>query len=212
MQKTYDFATKYSNNFYESQGVRGTGIWDLGWGFNVPAQSLVDAYEAGDVRKKTTILESGKPDIYGILTLPESPPLAQKYWNGKAYTYPDERTHYAQTKNHWENIKIIRYADVILIAAEAAVQSGNVAKATTYLNMVRTRAGLPNTAATLAKIKQERRVEFGMEFERFYDLVRWGDATATLGSLGYQDRNQYFPIPQGAIDKAQGVLVQNPNY
>ncbi len=212
VQKTYDYPTKYSNNFYESQGVRGTGTWDLGWGFNVPSQGLVDAYEAGDLRKKTTIMESGKPDIYGGPTLPDSPPLAQKYWNGKAYTYPAERLKYAQNKNHWENIKMLRYADVILMAAESAMQTGNAAKANTYINMIRSRAGLPNTAATLAKIKHERRIEFAMEFERFYDLVRWGDAVTVLAAKGYQDKNKYFPIPQSAIDKSQGVLKQNPNY
>ena len=51
-----------------------------------------------------------------------------------------------------------------------------------------------------------------MQFERFYDLVRWGDAITVLAAKGYQDRNKYFPIPQEAIDKSQGVLVQNPNY
>ncbi|WKS94881.1 RagB/SusD family nutrient uptake outer membrane protein [Riemerella columbina] len=219
IQKNYDNATKYSNNFYECQGVRGSGTWDLGWGFNVPSQGLVDAYETGDLRKQTTILVSGGPDIYNSpgLTLPASPPLAQKYWNGKAYTLPEERNHYSQKKNHWENIKIIRYADVLLIAAEAANELGQTGKATTYLNLIRTRAGLAATTAVSqtdlrTAIKNERRVEFAMEFERFYDLVRWGDASSVLAPLGYVAKNQYFPIPQVAIDKSQGVLVQNPNY
>lgn len=224
IQKTYDYPTKYSNNFYECQGVRGSGTWDLGWGFNVPSTNLVSAYETGDLRKQTTILVSGGPDIYNTAgyTLPAgpnntNPVLAQQYWNGKAYTLPAERIQYAQNKNHWENIKILRYADVILIAAEAAIELGQTATATTYLNRIRTRAGLSGTTATTqanirAAIKQERRVEFGMEFERFYDLVRWNDATTVLASYGYADRNKHFPIPQEAIDKAQGVLVQNPNY
>lgn len=214
IQKTYDYPTKYSNNFYECQGVRGSGTWDLGWGFNVPSNELVAAYETGDLRKKTTILESGGPDIYSTAgyTLPSVPTIAQQYWNGKAYTYPAERIQYAQNKNHWENIKIIRYADIILIASEAAFQTGNTTKATTYLNMIRSRAGLPNITATLAAIKNERRFEFAMEFERFYDLVRWGDAITVLAAKGYAERNKYFPIPQEAIDKSQGVLIQNPNY
>ncbi len=219
VQKTYDYPTKYTNNFYESQGVRGSGEWDLGWGFNVPSTGLVAAYEEGDLRKKTTILTSGGPDIYNTpgLILPDSPPLAQKYWNGKAYTRPSERQQYATGKNYWENIKIIRYADVLLIAAEAANELGQSANAAMYLNKVRNRAGLPNTTAAdmmsmREAIKQERRVEFGMEFERFYDLVRWGDATTVLAPFGYTDRNKYFPIPQDAIDKSQGVLIQNPNY
>lgn len=214
IQKTYDYPTKYSNNFYECQGVRGSGTWDLGWGFNVPSNELVAAYETGDLRKKTTILVSGGPDIYSTAgyTLPSVPTVAQQYWNGKAYTYPAERIQYAQNKNHWENIKIIRYADIILIASEAAFQTGNTTKATTYLNMIRSRAGLPNITATLAAIKNERRFEFAMEFERFYDLVRWGDAITVLAAKGYAERNKYFPIPQEAIDKSQGVLIQNPNY
>lgn len=113
--------------------------------------------------------------------------------------------------------KFIRYADVLLIAAEAANELGQTATATGYLNKVRIRAGLANTTASNQMdirnaIKHERRVEFAMEFERFYDLVRWNDANVVLAPLGYTDRNKYFPIPQDAIDKSQGVLVQNPNY
>jgi len=199
----------YSNNYWESQGVRGSGAWDLGWGFNVPTTNLINAYEAGDKRKAATILEEGTNDGFGNI-LPTG--LAQKYWNKKAYTLPSRRALEGENKNHWTNIKIMRYADVLLIASEAAFMSGNTGKATTYLNMIRTRAGLGNITATLAAIKQERRVEFGMEGERFYDLVRWGDAISVLSPLGYQDRNKYYPIPQTAIDQAGGVLVQNPNY
>jgi hypothetical protein len=61
-------------------------------------------------------------------------------------------------------------------------------------------------------IKQERRVEFGMEGERFFDLVRWGDADVVLSSLGYQHRNRYYPIPQPVIDRSGGKLIQNPEY
>lgn len=224
VQKTYDYPVKYTNNFYEAQGVRGSGIWDLGWGFNVPSTGLVAAYESGDLRKKTTILTSGGPDIYNTpgYVLPAGPNnpdpvLAQQYWNGKAYTRPAERILYATGKNHWENIKIIRYADVLLIAAEAANELGQIGVATGYINQIRTRAGLANTTAANQMtirdaIKHERRVEFAMEFERFYDLVRWNDALSVLAPLGYTDRNKYFPIPQDAIDKSQGVLIQNPNY
>ena len=224
IQKSYDFAVKYSNNFYEAQGVRGSGIWDLGFGFNVPSQGLRDAYEPGDLRKQTTILKSGGPDIYNTpgYTLPDGPDdpipvLSQQYWNGKAYTLPSERVFYSQNKNMWEDIKIFRYADVILMAAEAANEMGNTAKAITYTNMIRTRAGLPNTIAAnqgtiKTAIKKERRIEFALEFERFYDLVRWDDAITVLAPLGYQDKNKYFPVPQEIIDKSNGVIKQNPNY
>ena len=64
-------------------------------------------------------------------------------------------------------------------------------------------------------IRHERRVELGMEFDRFYDLVRWGIAKEVLhaaGKTGYQDSHALLPIPQDEIDKSNGVLVQNPNY
>jgi starch-binding outer membrane protein, SusD/RagB family len=64
-------------------------------------------------------------------------------------------------------------------------------------------------------IRHERRVELGMEGERFFDLVRWGIAQEVFhaaGKTGYQNRNRYMPIPQGEIDKSNGVLVQNPEY
>ncbi len=62
-----------------------------------------------------------------------------------------------------------------------------------------------------AAIKQERREEFAMEFERFFDLVRWGDATSVLGSSGYQNKHRYFPIPTGALN-SNPKLVQNPEW
>lgn len=206
----------YSNNYWESQGVRGSGSWDLGWGFNVPTSNLVNAYEAGDARKSVTILESGASDGYG-LTLPAAPPLAQQYWNGKAYTDPAKRTAEGVNKNHWTNIKILRYADVLLMAAEAANELGQTSKAIAYLNPIRNRAGLANTTASSQSdvrnaIKKERRIEFALEGERFYDLVRWGDATTVLAPLGYSPKNALYPIPQTAIDQSGGVLVQNPNY
>jgi starch-binding outer membrane protein, SusD/RagB family len=208
----------YSNNYFESQGIRGSGVWDLGWGFNVPTQNLVNAYEAGDPRMNSTILFEGEDDGYGT-TIPTG--LAQPYWNKKAYSTPAYRAQQGTGKNQWFNVKIIRYAEVLLIAAEAAYESGNTAKAAGYVNQVRARAR-GNTAGVLPDvpadgnlknaIKHEKRIELAMEGERFYDLVRWGDAGSVLGPLGYQDKNKYYPIPQTAIDQSNGVLIQNPNY
>ena len=61
----------------------------------------------------------------------------------------------------------------------------------------------------------ERRVELGLEPDRFYDLVRWGIASEVLhaaGKVNYQDKNALLPLPQSEIDKSKGVLVQNPDY
>jgi hypothetical protein len=109
-----------------------------------------------------------------------------------------------------------------LMAAEAANELGDANAALTYLNQIRARARgasnvLPDVTTTDQEalreaIKHERRVEFGMEYERFYDLVRWNDALAVLGPLGYTHRCRYYPIPQVVIDKSQGILVQNPEW
>jgi hypothetical protein len=123
---------------------------------------------------------------------------------------------------------IIRYADVLLMAAEAANEMGgadNTTKALNYLEMVRARARNGNSAilppvtttdqAQLRDaIRKERRAEFGMEYERFFDLVRWGIADSVFAAMGktFEPRNKYYPIPQNSIDKSGGVLVQNPDY
>ncbi|MBO9660850.1 MAG: RagB/SusD family nutrient uptake outer membrane protein, partial [Chitinophagaceae bacterium] len=126
----------------------------------------------------------------------------------------------------WINQRILRFADVYLMGAEAANEIGGAANqvlAVQYLEKIRARAR-GNNAAVLpavafvtkeqmrAAIKQERRIEFAMEGERFFDLVRWGDALSVLGPLGYQARNKYLPLPQQIIDQSQGVLKQNPDY
>ncbi len=220
--------------FATSQGVRGSDAsgWNMGWGWNTPTQNLVDAYEPGDPRKNRTILFSGQSDDpafggYGR-TLPAYPAvLPRPYWNKKVYADPAVQQSTGDIHGAgWMNQRILRYADVLLMAAEAANEIGgaeNIALAVEYVEMIRARARGGNNAvlppiayASQAQmrtaIKNERRIEFAMEGERFFDLVRWGDATAVLGPLGYQPRNKYLPLPQPVIDQSQGNLTQNPDY
>lgn len=130
------------------------------------------------------------------------------------------------------NFRFMRYAEVLLSAAEAYYQSGNTAKALEYVNMVRERAQAePYTSIDMDKIKLERQVELCMEGQRFMDLVRWGDAETVLGkqgqniemldidadgnwilvpdaasnpSYGFKPYNKYLPYPKQEVD-------QNPN-
>jgi hypothetical protein len=115
------------------------------------------------------------------------------------------------------NIKEIRYADVLLMAAEAFALSGNEAKARQYLNQVRSRVSLParnsTGAALLDDIATERRLELATEGVRFWDLVRTSKAVSVLGSKGFRaNKHEYLPIPQQEIDITQGVLKQNQGY
>jgi len=138
----------------------------------------------------------------------------------------------------WINRRIFRYADVILMKAEAANEKGDGNTAETMLELIRDRASgnlgagrtivpkisFSNQAQMRTAIKNERRWEFAMEGYRFYDLVRWTpssdgiDAISVLGPLGYTARCKYHPIPQAAIDLAgkgsdgTDILKQNSEW
>ncbi len=210
------------------QGVRGAGQWDLGWGWNVPTEQLIREYEPGDPRRVETILYSGQVDpLYGEV-VPPVPIVPQPYWNKKVYTNPADRLANNSRFGQWMNHRIIRYADVLLIAAEAANEVGgaqNTTDALAWLEMVRARArggstSIPrvtttNQAALRTAIRHERFVELAMEEQRFYDLVRWGIDIMVLpaaGKTAYQAKHRLLPIPQAEVDKSGGVLVQNPDY
>jgi hypothetical protein len=224
-----------------SQNVRqggATNVWNLGWGWNTPTQKLETAWPATDPRKRQTILYSGQFDGgpaeggYGA-TLPAyapGPGLDQPYWNKKVYSDPQMRQFTGQIFGSggadWINHRIIRYADIILMLAEAANETGDGATAAANLEKIRKRASgnlatgrtivptIPfvNQAQMRQAIKDERRWEFAMEGYRFYDLVRWGDAITELSGLGYTNRCRFYPIPQKAIDISGGVLKQNPEW
>jgi starch-binding outer membrane protein, SusD/RagB family len=227
----------YGSFWAVSQNVRQGGAssdWNLGWGWNTPTDNLVSAWDNTDPRKAMTILYSGQSDGgtatggYGATLPPYGPGTAldQKYWNKKVYSDPAMRQYTGTTTSGypaWINHRVIRYADIILMKAEASNELGSGSTAEAMLEQVRARARngnnavLPhisyvNQAQMRLAIKNERRWEFAMEGYRFYDLVRWGDALSVLGSLGYTDRCRYYPIPQKAIDISGGVLVQNPQW
>ncbi len=111
--------------------------------------------------------------------------------------------------NYRQNTYIIRLADTYLMEAEALGATG--ARAQALLDAVRTRAGLTSVPVTLAAIKSERRAELAGEGHRWFDLVRWGDAPAVLGSKGFvQGKHEIFPIP---YRETQGTNIkQNPLY
>lgn len=234
-------------DFGTSQQVRQNSApqqWNLGWGWNTPTQTLVDAWDNNDPRKQRTILFSGQYDGgkdlggWGATLPPYTNPdgsgggLAQKYWNKKMYTGNDPAMRAytgfinANGAAPWINHRIIRYADVILMLAEASNETGDGATAAANLEKIRNRASgnlgptrtivppIPYVSQTQmrAAIKAERRFEFAMEGYRFYDLVRWGDALTVLGPLGYTNRARFYPIPQKAIDQSGGVLQQNPEW
>ncbi len=219
------------NLYTVSQGPRAGGKYgwsDLGFGFNNPSQSLVNDYEAGDVRKNGTIIfinpttatNSTGTKLFDGFRVPSQDSVQNSRYSYKAYhSRTAEDNCGGNTDRLPKQVRILRYADLLLINAEAALQIANVGAATTDLTMVRTRAGLAPVAATLANIWHERRVELAEEHDRFFDLVRQdavqpGRAAAAFAADGkiWKPTAALFPIPQTQIDLSNGRLKQNPGY
>jgi starch-binding outer membrane protein, SusD/RagB family len=192
----------------------------------VPTNDFAGHFESGDVRRASTILFSGQSDDistggYGSV-LPQTTTnggiLDNPYWNKKVYADPAVRLSTGWLDGaYWINQRVYRYGDVLLMAAECYNEAGSGTQAANFVNLVRQRAGLgtisfTTQAAMRTLIKKERRSELGMEGERFFDLVRWGDAATVLGPFGYTNRCRFYPIPQPAIDRSNNVLVQNPEW
>lgn len=153
--------------------------------------------------------------------------LPNPRYNHKVHTNPSMRSTVGNMFGWWMNVRILRYADVVLMYAEAANEMGNSTEALAKLEMVRARARGENSSVlprvttadqTLLRdaIRKERRIELAMEHDRFFDLVRWGIAASTLQAAGKPNfsaaRDHVLPIPQTQIDLSKGVLTQNPGY
>ena len=109
----------------------------------------------------------------------------------------------------------MRYADVLLMNAEAGLALG-IGDPTSRVNEIRDRAGLPpKGSVTMADIWQERRIEFAMEHDRYWDIVRQGRAAQVMQAAGKTNfvagRHELLPIPASQIALSGGKLTQN-NY
>ncbi len=218
------------SQFVMWQGVRG--YW--GWGYFSPTESLVNSYEKGDPRLAATVFFSGDT-VEGAGAIHFATGLAPRanrkviwpvsYWNANSFT---------KTNAH---LYFLRYADVLLIYAEAANELGRTAEALDKLELVRDRARksvaegedysdiLPEiTETNKEKLREiiwhERRIELALEGHRFFDLLRADQVVPgyALRELKADNpdthfsavRNRVFLLPQTQIDISQGVLKQNP--
>ncbi|HVU53872.1 MAG TPA: RagB/SusD family nutrient uptake outer membrane protein [Puia sp.] len=231
IQATASQAVQTANGvqYASIMGVRGSGTFNMGWGWATPSADLAGTYEAGDPRRARTIMFTSDAThtyqtIYGE-TIPVG--LPNPMYNNKVYTNPTYRAATGSLAGYWMNVRILRFADVVLMYAEAAAESGHAQEALAKLEMVRARARNGNNAilppvtttdqdSLITAIRHERRVEMGMEHDRFFDLVRWGIAQQTLNAAGktaFSDsRDVLLPIPQTQIDLSKGVLTQNLGY
>ena len=214
---------------WQGPRVGPKGGWtDLGFGFDTPSPDLVNAYEPGDKRKGSTIIaidRSGKgigTVLYDGFRIPSGDSVQNAYYNYKAYQSENKNIepYLGNRDQKQKNVRLLRYADVLLMNAEAANELGQPATALNYVNQIRARAGLSATKATAqadvrAAIWKERRLELAMEHDRFFDLVRQGRAAQVMQAAGKNfvaGKNEVLPIPSLQIQLSGGKLDQNPGY
>jgi hypothetical protein len=222
-----DWFENGGNQYGNTQGVRGTP--NKGWGFCRPAYSLIEEYQANnDPREEASILFLGEL-IDGITITGDGTTPDTTYQNGQiveieCYNQKVWMPGTDSRESFGHNRRIIRYADVLLMHAEALNENGKSGDALPFLNQIRERARganpniLPDVTTTDKNalrdaILQERKYELALEGVRFWDLVRTGKAEEVLGPLGFiKGKNELFPIPQSEIDISQGRITQNKGY
>ena len=201
-------------------GIRNhTGpVYDSGFSFNVPVQEAFDAFSPGDVRRDVSIL-----DIVAWATATGAEYVEgyehTGFYNRKYLPRKGDQNIGDQNLTNPNNYRSIRFADVLLMAAEALNRGGvDDTQALIYLNQVRERAfGNSNSnisatgSALTDAIWEERRLELMGEGHRFFDLVRTGQAASAIEGF-VTDKHEVFPIPFEEIQFSNGNWNQNPNY
>lgn len=206
----YGEGSNYANNFApENSGTNVVAVGGTG-GNNIPEMDIYNAYEEGDLRRDCS------------MSLGYYDNRKNNEWVESRYVCKFMDVPY-QNNDASNNYPVIRYADVILMYAEALNQNGKTAEACKYLNMTRRRGFGYQTTETSPvdlqttdkaqfslMVEQERRVELAFENHRWFDLIRTGRAVEVMRSKGFSlnETNLICPIPQKQID-VNPKLTQN---
>jgi hypothetical protein len=214
---------------WQGPRVGGKGGWtDLGFGFCTPSRDFVNSYEHGDKRKLSTIIEiddSGTHKgtiLFDGYRIPSKDSIENFFYNYKAY-HSELRTiepFLGNRDNKQKNIHILRFADVLLMQAEASNELNSPGIAISNINTLRKRAGLGDINAAGGQalreaIWNERRYELALEHDRFFDIVRQGRADIVMRAAGknfIKGKHELLPIPALQIELSGGRLSQNPMY
>jgi hypothetical protein len=208
------------------------------WKGELGTQDLINEYEPGDPRKTMTFFFAGDTKDQGwpftgdlAVATPGKDSWIDGYYAVKKWLTPGlVNPDYGALDDN--DFVLLRFADVKLMYAEAQNEaSGPDASVYQQVDEVRARPGvnMPPLPAGLSqdqmreKIRHERRVEFAMEGLRYFDLRRWGIATQKLNGFvpnplaptiktKYEDKYEFWPIPQTEIDRNAPLLIQNPGY
>ena len=249
----WEYPYQKSNQICLYLGLRGqnyqrTFPFGEGWGFGTVNPKLWEDWSDDDIRKKGSVFnvtDRNEVVLYSFGAdshVDETSYVQKKYtpinvWTDGTHTsyhnysmelYGNTIDHFQ--RNNTQDLVLIRFADVLLMAAELNLNVDN-AKAQSYLDRVRTRVNLPSVPATLDNIKAERRFELAFEGVRFYDLLRWHDAERVLNenqkditiyrsrtetvtkTITYRpETNGFLQIPLSEIELSKGVLTVNPGW
>lgn len=207
----------------QMQGPRVTGSnnWDRGWSF-APVSHKLFTDMTGDPRLASTILQENELDGKLSIGYQHTGYFSKKYSSDAEHWGSDGQFEHNRTCN----FRVIRYSDVLLMAAELGS-----ANAQNYLDEVRARVGLGSVPVTLDNIYMERRLELALEGIRYFDVLRRGSAFAAqeLSKSGERGPNYvgdqqlfdvnfntatkgFLPIPQTEIDLSGGVFEPNAGY
>lgn len=205
----------YSIQFFGMRDYAGP-VYAAGWGFCPVTVELAD-FMQGDPRRVHTIIDGNALRQQGA-SYSEGFQNTDFFIKKYAPIAANQATDGVIALEWADNVKAIRYADVLLMAAEAIVRgNGDQSKARQYVNKIRNRVSLQPFPGNLSgqnllnAIYRERRLELATEGFRFWDLVRTGMAAEELD--GFQaGKHEYLPIPQQEIELSQGALEQNPGY
>ena len=193
------------------------GYFDDGWGFSPVAKSAYEMYEEGDIRRDGGILNIDAFCAEKGLSYDH----AQDRWQCTGYyllkyiarTNGNHGYLASNTLNYGNNIRVYRYAETLLNAAELSLALGQ--DGSSYLEEVRNRAHCSDKGTSLEDIIEERHKEFVGEGKRYWDLVRTGMASTVLKAsnhlyrqVDWTESKKYWPIPQSERDKDPN-LVQN---
>lgn len=216
----YDFWSNENQASWTStfMGPRSSGLVAGAYGWNQPTQEFVNNYEAGDLRKEVTILYEGGPAFDGQQY---SPSWSFTGYNVRKFLVPLSTS--PSFDNSPLNFPVLRYADVLLMKAEALNELGQTSLAQAPLNLVRNRAGLPDIASGMNQadfrdaVLRERRVELAFEGHRWFDLIRVNNGQYglnflhSIGKTNADEHHLLLPIPQIERDRNPN-LSQNPGY
>ena len=217
---TYGFFDDLNQASWTStfMGPRNTTFVGGSWGWNQPTQEFINSYEAGDLRKDLTVLYQGCPNFAGNVYKSS---YSTTGYNVRKFLVPTSIS--PQYNTNAEDFPVLRYADILLMQAEALNELGQTSQAEPLLNLVRVRAGLANIKSGLSQsdfrtaVLHERRIELAFEGQRWFDLIRvsngqYGlDFLHSIGKTNVTSKNLLMPIPQVEID-ANPNLTQNPGY